>query len=422
MITRLRAAFAGGARRVVAQAPTGFGKTHTVAALMADGVTQGKRYVFAAHLDSLVEDTAERLRAKGLQVGYVQAGRPSDPTAQVQVCSLQTMHARGERPPGDLLIVDECHRAMAATVRPIVEAYPLALGLTATPQRGDGQPLGDVFDKLVPGPSVRWLTERNFLVDADVIAPESGEVDALAMDPVDAYRAHTNGSRALLFAADLAHAAHLQESFSCAGIGAMVISGETLRHDREYARKWLAERAERVLINVSVCIEGWDCPPVDAVILARPFSVCGSFLQAIGRGLRPSPGKELCTVVDLRGSVWLHGLPDEERAWSLSGEAVRPKEAVTSLRYCAKCLAVVRAAEKACVRCGASLTARTAKLPRVLQRAVRLERVRELPPERRDEIALRGIEKKMLAAGKPPWLAKQIAIGIVERQRKARAG
>ena len=115
-----------GARSVVMQLGTGGGKTATASALLARAVAKGHRALFLAHLDSLLEDTADRLRSIGLHAGHVQAGRPSDATAPVQVCSMQTLHARAERPPADLVVIDECHRSMCASVRGILDAYPKA--------------------------------------------------------------------------------------------------------------------------------------------------------------------------------------------------------------------------------------------------------------------------------------------------------
>lgn len=384
LVGRLRAEYLRGARSVVMQLGTGGGKTATASEILRVAVERGRRAVFLAHLDALVEDTHARLTRASIAAGFVQAGRPSDPTAPVQVCSLATLHARGERPPADLVVLDECHRAMAATVRPILDAYPAArlLGLTATPQRGDGQPLGDVFERMVCGPSNRWLTANGYLVRCDVLAPGTYLEQGLSADPVDAYRAHVAGQRALVFAANLEHATDLARRFAAEGIAAATLTGDTPRAERQELRQRLEAGDLRVLVGVGVFIEGWDCPAVEAVILARAFTVTGSYLQAIGRGLRTSPGKKRCTVIDLRGAVNLHGLPDEDRAWSLEGAAVRRTEPMTALRRCTECLAVFRPAV-ACPRCGARAEA-VARVPRTLTRAEKLERYSRMPQAERD--------------------------------------
>jgi DNA repair protein RadD len=395
LIARCRAAFDGGARAVCAQLPTGGGKTAMAAEILRHEVAAGRHAIFLAHLDFLVGDTHARLRQAGVWAGFVQAGRASEPLAPVQVCSLQTLHVRGERPRADFVVLDECHRALGASVRAILAAYPAAqlLGCTATVQRGDGGSLGDVFEALVEGPSVRWLTERGYLVPCDVIAPAGFTERGLAADPVDAYKVHTPGQRAIVFATSVAHAEDIAARFRAAGISVACITAESSREERRAVRERVTAGELRVLVGVSVFIEGFDLPAVEAVILARAFTVTGSFLQAIGRGLRPSPvtGKRRLTVVDLKGAVHLHGLPDEDRRWSLNGSAVRRSEALASLRRCSECLAIFRPAAH-CPRCGAGVTVATATLPRVLSRAERLERVSALGAYERDRRYLARLE------------------------------
>lgn len=388
LVDRVSAAFRRGAPAVLLQSGTGSGKTATASAILSRAVARGYRAAFFAHLDSLVEDTHERLVAAGIGAGFIQAGRPSAPSAPVQVCSLQTLHARGAAamPPAQLVILDEAHRAMSASVRGVLDAYPAAalLGLTATPQRGDGRPLGDVFAELVQGPSNRWLTDQGFLVPCDVLAPGGYQDKALAADPVDTYVRHAKGRRAIVFAANKAHANDLASRFVAAGFASDVVVGETSRDQRRQLRDRLRAGQLQVLVGVAVFLEGWDCPEVEVVVLARPFGTCGAYLQAIGRGLRPSPstGKSRCVVLDLRGAVYLHGLPDEDRAWSLGGKAVRRAETLTAVMRCKECLAVFRPAAR-CHRCGAE-TKGAPRIPTVISRAERLERFSALPSAERD--------------------------------------
>jgi superfamily II DNA or RNA helicase len=114
---RVRTEYRAGARSVLMQLGTGGGKTTTAASFIASSVALRRRVVFAAHLDALIDDTSDRLRRAGIEHGIVQADRPMNPTASVQVCSLATLHRRGERPYADFLIVDEAHRAAAPSIR-----------------------------------------------------------------------------------------------------------------------------------------------------------------------------------------------------------------------------------------------------------------------------------------------------------------
>jgi DNA repair protein RadD len=372
-------------RTAVMQLGTGGGKTATASHIIERAVSKGLRVVFAAHLDTLIEDTAERLAAAGIRAGFVQADRPVDSDAMVQVASLATMHARNERPPADLLIIDECHRSMAPSVLGVIKDYSnaMVLGLTATPQRGDGQPLGpDPFAEIVCGPSNRWLTENGHLVPCDILSPAAPS-DALISEPINAYRRDTPNGRAIVFCSHIEHAEWVTYGFRSFGIPTECITGETSRAERAGLKDRITAGTTKVLVGVRVFIEGFDAPAIDTVILARPFGVVGSYLQAIGRGLRPHhpTGKTKCTVLDLRGSYYMHGLPDEDRNWPIDGPPIRI-EKIPALMRCQKCLAGFRPAAR-CPRCGATRE-HLVKMPRVETRDEKLERVNELPEAERD--------------------------------------
>ncbi len=383
-------------RTVCLQSGTGSGKTFMAAEILKRAVARGYCCLFLAHLDTLVEDTHERLTEAGVHAGFVQAGRVATPDAPVQVASVATVHSRGLRPRADLIIPDECHRGMSRMWQGVFSLYPDAaiLGLSATPQRADGRALGDTFDRLIIGPTNRELVRDGYLVPCDVLAPPMPTEGGLAMDPVDAYVEHTPGQRAIVFAANIAHAEDLCARFATAGYPAACIIGETSRDDRRRVREALTEGTLRVVVGVSVFLEGWDVPCIEVVILARPFSHVGGFLQAIGRGLRPSleTGKTRCTALDLRGAVNLHGLPEDDRIWSLSGAACVLAEALPALARCSSCLAVFRP-RKTCPRCGADVRAEP-KIPRVLSRAEKLANVSRLPRSEQDRRYLAAMARR----------------------------
>ena len=369
LVARVREAWATGHRSVVAQLPTGGGKTHLAASILRE---ETGPVVFAAHLDSLVGDTAKRLREAGTPCGIVAPWARPEPSHRVQVCSLGTLHARGTRPPAGLLILDECHRSEAPTVKGILSDYPDAriLGLTATPERGDGAPLGDTFDAMVQGPSVRELTRLGALVPATMVVPVDEGSDVRG-DAVAELRRLPGPWRALVFAASIEEGRQTAERLRDAGLPCGELYGDTPRQVREDLRAKLRGGELRALVGVGVFIEGFDEPSVDVVALDAAFGTVGRYLQAIGRGVRRHPGKTHCTVLDLRGAVFLHLPPDIDREWSLTGEAVRPKlEAGLAFSRCGACWAVFLRAP-VCPRCGVRVLVKALPIRR-LQRAAKM--------------------------------------------------
>lgn len=401
-IDRVRQAMWQGAHSVCLQLSTGGGKTHLAAEVIRQSVAQGGKVVFAAHLDALIDDTSQRLEKAGVEHGIVQAARKRKPDAPVQVASLQTLAVRQDAPPADIFILDECHRAMAASVRAVLERYPQAflLGLTATPQRGDGQALGDVFQELVVGPSMKELVADGHLVAAEVLSPPAPLDGSLARDPVQALEEFAPGRPSMIFCRDSADA---HKFAARVGERAILILGETSRTVRRQARERLEAGEPLVLVGCGVFLEGWNSPAVEAIVLARQFSVCGGYLQACGRGLRPSAntGKTRATIIDLVGAAILHGLPEDDRVWSLNGP---PRRAGDSLKLilmrCAACFAVFHSGPSECPRCGESV--RGGKMKR---RATRIER-QELarldtrPQHVRDRMALTALERVIRQRGR----------------------
>src|SRR5678816_2178282 len=190
--------WASGNRRVCLVAPTGSGKTEMAVMLILDG-----KVLWVAHRRDLVTQTAKRLRTIFGQsaVGVVLPGVFGDPKARIQIGTVQSLVARGLRPEARTIVLDEAHHYMAEQWRALAESYPEAnaLGLTATPQRADGEPLGDIFDSIVVAASYSELVAGGFLVSARVLQPPMVLGSDIAQDPVEAWAKHSGGARTFLF-------------------------------------------------------------------------------------------------------------------------------------------------------------------------------------------------------------------------------
>lgn len=360
-IADLRAAYTSGRKAPVYVCATGSGKTVLSAWIIRGAIERGNRVLFLAGRTELLDQTVTTLGRAGVEdVRLIQAQRDvGNPGAPVVVASIQTVTTprwEAKRPPADLVILDECHHGSAPTHASVLQAYPAArrLGLTATPERADGKPLGDLFDALVVGPTVRELTDLGHLVPCIVFPPRGGaklDTKQIALDPVTAYRNHGDGKRAVVFCVSRQHAASVRDEFRAAGYSCDTVDATLSAGVRKETLRRFSCGGIRVLTSVGVLTEGWDDPGCTVAILARGFGHSGLYIQCCGRVLRPAPNKDKAILIDLVGSVYEHGTPDAERTYSLDGKAIQTatREAI---KQCKTCGAVFRPGQR-CPNCGA---------------------------------------------------------------------
>jgi superfamily II DNA or RNA helicase len=354
-------AYRGGKRAICLVCPTGGGKTLMGSRFVIGAVNKGARQVWwLAHRDELVEQARARLEAEGAgRVGIIAAGFPTT-NAPLQVASIQTLAARAAKGlPSDLdlVVFDECHHLPAASWIDVVRALrpQLLIGLTATPERGDGVGLGagegGLFDELVQVTTVRELQDEGHLVPCVTYAPASATKN-LSQDPVAAYLARAPGERAFVFCATVAHAEKLALQFMAQGVPATTIHANTppllrrarleafrLQDPQPLREAGSLERPPLILCNVYTLTEGVDVPEATCAILARGAGHPGIMLQMVGRVLRPAPGKTRAVFVDLRGVVHKLGLPEADREWGLEGKAAKlaEKDREAKLKPCPAC-------------------------------------------------------------------------------------
>lgn len=341
-----------GTRRVCLVAPTGSGKTVMGVSTV---IKRGGRAVWIAHRRELIQQAARQLRQilGQLDVGVIAPGFDLEPFARVQVATVQTLLARKDLPPADVLVLDEAHHYVAADWARLAKAYPNAdvLGLTATPERQDGKPLGDLFESLIVAASYSELLTDGHLVPCRVYQPPEKLRDGLAQDPLEAWKRYADGSRTFLFCSSVERAYELAEQFRQAGITAETIEAKTNTRDRDQILQRFASGETTVLTNVYALTEGVDVPAARCVLLARECRHVGMFLQIAGRVLRPHNGKSDAILIDLTGATLVHGMPTEDRVYSLDGDGIR-REGVTALRNCLQCGATLPAAQRICPECG----------------------------------------------------------------------
>lgn len=368
-------------RRVLVQLPTGGGKTVVGGKMIESAAGKGHRCLFTVHRRELIEQTVDTFNDVGIRHGVIASGRPYQVLERVQVASIDTLKHRINKGanlfPPKFIMVDEAHHVGAAGWKSVLDAYPdsYVVGLSATPERLDGKGLDDVFEDLVVGPSTGWLISNGYLCDYRAFAPGGGpdlggvhvargdyvkgELSAamdkptITGDAIAHYQKLASGQSAVCFCASIEHSEHVAQQFRNAGVMAWHLDGGTPYGERQEAIRAFRNGEIKVLCNVDLFGEGFDLPSLVASILLRPTQSLALYLQQVGRALRTSPGKKRALILDHAGNIARHGLPDEERQWSLRGRDKRAKKAGSPLdaRQCPRCFALHRP-RPSCPECG----------------------------------------------------------------------
>lgn len=376
-LTDLRRSYASGARAPVLVAPTGFGKTAVSVEIIRSALARGRRVWFLAHLSEILDDTAQRLEQAGVPFGQIRAGHhPVD--APVQVVGVRTAVRRQLEPP-DLIIVDECHLAVASTYQQVIAATgrPRLLGLTGTPERLDGRGLREMFDDLVPTCSTGELVAEGLLACPRTFAPAIADLSQVRMragdfdqgaageilsrptivgDALEHWQRLCIGRRGVAFCSTVRHAETVAARWQAAGLRAMAVSGGSSDDQRRRAIELLRTGDLDLVACAQLWVAGVDVPALDAVVWLRPTASVTIWLQGCGRGLRTAPGKTDCLILDHVGNARRHGLPEERREWSLDGRRKRAGGGgqVVLVRECDRCFACYSPTLPACPECGAA--------------------------------------------------------------------
>ena len=365
--------YSEGRRRVCAVAPCGAGKTIMTAWMARGTALSGRRAIFMVHRQELIEQTSATFTAMGIRHGLIAAGAAKEYDLPVQIASVQTLiHRLSQVQAPDLLICDECHHIVANTYRKIIDQFSSSyvLGVTATPERIGGQGLGEIFQSLVLGPSAADLIAAGNLTKYDYYAPPTkfdpaaahvrfGEYvknDLLSqMDDADVigdivtnYKNLAGGKRAICYCINRAHSEHVAASFRSADIPALHIDGETHKAVRARAIEDFRTGRLQILCNAELLGEGFDVPAMEAVILARPTASLTLYIQQSMRPLRPDPNnpEKRAVIIDHVGNVFRHGMPDEEREWSLETKKRKPR--AMAIKVCPACYTAVPSTARTC--------------------------------------------------------------------------
>ncbi len=443
-IADARAAYKAGHRAVLFQLPTGGGKTITASTVVQGAAQKGNVTWWLTHRRELAGQASQTFHALGIPHGTVQAGFVSNPTACVQVASIQTIVRRLEALPApNLIVFDEAHHLGAASWEQIFDRFPRArvLGLTATPWRLDGQGLGRWFNHMVRGPSTADLIEEGSLSPFRLFAPALPDLTgvettagdyqrgalAKAMDKPqivgDAIGHYTRlcpGKRAVAFAAGVENSQRIAAQFNAAGIAAEHVDGSMSNEARDAAVARFRRGETLILSNADLFGEGFDVPAIEAAILLRPTKSLSLHLQQVGRALRPCEGKAEAIILDHAGNSLRHGLPDDEREWSLEDREKRKKaDAVeVTVRQCKECFFVYRPAPK-CPQCGHAPPVVAREIEQVEGTLTEFKRAVETRQRKRAEADCQTLEDWQALARERGYKSGWAMIRYQARQRRA---
>lgn len=332
-------------RSVMAQMPTGTGKTYLLTAVIDSFVRANPKAKvwIVAHRRELVSQIDETVRKF-----HSYSSATSSLLSSVKAMSIQWLmrhYDEIEEEPG-LIVIDEAHHALAKTYKEMWERFPKAkfLGLTATPCRLNGKGFTDLFDVLVQSWGVPEFISKGRLATYDFVSIKSDGVTQRLIDSLQKrgadgdyqnkemdmllnkkpsierlYRSleeYGKDRKGIVYAINISHAQKITKLYQEHGVKAIAIDSKTPAAERQQDIEAFKKGDIQVLVNVDIFSEGFDCPDVEFVQLARPTLSLAKYLQMVGRGLRVAKGKKNCVIIDNVGLYRVFGLPSQVWNWN----------------------------------------------------------------------------------------------------------
>ena len=333
-------------RSVMAQMPTGTGKTYLLTAVIDSFVSNNpmEKVWIVAHRRELVSQIDETVR----KFHSYSASNTSSLLSSVKAMSIQWLmrhYDEIEEEPG-MIVIDEAHHALAKTYKEMWERFPKAkfLGLTATPCRLNGKGFTDLFDVLVQSWDVPEFISKGRLATYDFVSIKSDgmtqrlidslqkrgadgdyqnkEMDMLLNKKPSIERLYRSleefgkDRKGIVYAINISHAQKITKLYQENGVKAIAIDSKTPAAERQQDIEAFKKGDIQVLVNVDIFSEGFDCPDVEFVQLARPTLSLAKYLQMVGRGLRVAKGKKNCVIIDNVGLYRVFGLPSQVWNWN----------------------------------------------------------------------------------------------------------
>lgn len=324
-----------GVKKTLLVLPTGCGKTVVFAKVTEDCVRQGNRVLILAHRGELLDQAADKLmKTTGLGCALEKAESTCQGSwFRVVVGSVQTLmrQKRLDQFPEDFfdtIIIDEAHHCISDSYQKVLQHFPDAqiLGVTATPDRGDMQNLGQFFESLAYEYTLPKAIKEGYLapikaltiplkIDMSSVSVQAGDFKVgdigTALDPylegiAEEMEKYCSDKKTVVFLPLVKTSQKFRDLLNEHGFQAAEVNGNS--QDRAEILADFEAGKYNVLCNSMLLTEGWDCPSVDCIVVLRPTKVRSLYCQMVGRGTRLFPGKDHLLLLDFLWHTERHEL------------------------------------------------------------------------------------------------------------------
>ena len=428
-------------KRVLIEAPCGAGKSFLFLKICESALQKNGRVLVLCHRKELMQQHDDLFAEHGFDMTNI----------RVALFWSEVRHL-GENGQYTLIIADEAHW-MPASLRTVLDFYNCpTIGLTATPVRDDNA-LAEVFDDLIVGVDVKWLIEHKRLAPyiyysvevADTLAlkaPSRGDyavadIESLLMKPkiysdvVQSYKRFADGKKTIVYCASIKHSTEVVEAFTASGYRVAHMDANTPKAERARIMEQFRSGEIQIISNVALIVEGISVPDCECCMLLRPTQSLSVYIQSAMRCMRYREGKT-AIIIDCVANYLRHGMPDEEREWSLTKPIIQRRKIMTeegklTIRTCQNCFRVFATADK-CPYCGAEYQTNARELKRMeeIQLAeIKAEEAERLEQERKDRRREQGMCKSIeelkrlgISRGMAPQKAAFWARCVFKNRRK----
>lgn len=370
-----------GKKRILAYAPTGAGKTAILSSILSDALSRNKRSMLIIHRDFLVEQSRQSMIRAGINsddIGVIKAGYQEQRDRMIQIAGLQSLQNRQTPDDLDLVILDECHSTAFFKHYETIKSHSLNaihLGFSASPWRlkSTDEYFGLHFDAIAEGPGIGELIERGYLARPRYFG-YGGLVDITRLDTNKSGEYKESQMQAAFMASEVPQAVVQQITELCenrtgiifnagveqsrlqtqllndAGISTVHLDAQTPFKERQYYFEKLASGEIRVISSIGCLTEGFDVPSISFIVLARATKSRALYVQMAGRGLRISPNKTDCLILDFGGNIKRLGMLNKR--FEITLEPTPKPEDDSMLKECDNCHSMVSIFARICPECG----------------------------------------------------------------------